>query len=95
MAHQRVERTASAWRAQVESRLKRLTELCGLCPRAAPFDQCSRRPEHRRGTRARCLDRGKLDEMDHEYIEFPEGDHGNVITDGMPGIFEFFKANPR
>ena len=34
-------------------------------------------------------------EMDHKYIEFPEGDHGNVITDGMPGIFEFFEANPR
>lgn len=34
-------------------------------------------------------------EMDHKYVEFPQGDHGNVITDGMPGIFEFFKANPR
>ena len=34
-------------------------------------------------------------EMDHKYIEFPQGDHGNVITDGMPGIFDFFKANPR
>jgi predicted peptidase len=34
-------------------------------------------------------------EMEHKYIEFPQGDHGNVITDGMPGIFEFFKANTR
>jgi predicted peptidase len=34
-------------------------------------------------------------EMEHKYVEFPEGDHGNVITDGMPGIFEFFKANTR
>ena len=31
---------------------------------------------------------------DEQYIEFPEGYlHGNVINDGMPGIFEFFKAN--
>jgi hypothetical protein len=22
-------------------------------------------------------------------------DHGNVINDGMPGIFEFFEANTR
>jgi predicted esterase len=34
-------------------------------------------------------------EMEHRYVEFPQGDHGNVITDGMPGIFEFFKANTR
>ena len=34
-------------------------------------------------------------EMDHKYIEFPEGDHGTVINDGMPGIFEFFKGNTR
>ena len=34
-------------------------------------------------------------EMDHKYIEFPAGDHGNVINDGMPGIFEFFKGNTR
>ena len=34
-------------------------------------------------------------EMDHKYVEFPEGDHGNVIGDGMPGIFEFFEANTR
>jgi alpha-beta hydrolase superfamily lysophospholipase len=34
-------------------------------------------------------------EMNHKYIEFPQGDHGNVINDGMPQIFEFFKANTR
>jgi poly(3-hydroxybutyrate) depolymerase len=34
-------------------------------------------------------------EMEHKYLEFPQGDHGNVITDGMPGIFDFFKANTR
>ena len=34
-------------------------------------------------------------DMEHKYVEFPQGDHGNVITDGMPGIFEFFKANNR
>ena len=34
-------------------------------------------------------------EMDHKYIEFPQGDHGTVINDGMPQIFEFFKANSR
>ena len=34
-------------------------------------------------------------EMNHRYVEFPQGDHGNVINDGMPQIFEFFKANTR
>jgi predicted esterase len=34
-------------------------------------------------------------DMKHEYLEFPQGDHGNVINDGMPKIFEFFKANTR
>ena len=33
--------------------------------------------------------------MDHEYIEFPDGDHGNVIADGMPALFEFFGENVR
>ncbi|MBF8270849.1 MAG: hypothetical protein HW386_2558 [Gammaproteobacteria bacterium] len=28
--------------------------------------------------------------MEHMYIEFPEGDHGTVISDGMPDIFRFF-----
>ena len=34
-------------------------------------------------------------DMEHRYVEFPQGDHGNVITDGMPGIFDFFKAHTR
>jgi predicted peptidase len=34
-------------------------------------------------------------EMEHKYLEFPQGDHGTVINDGMPQIFEFFKANTR
>jgi predicted esterase len=34
-------------------------------------------------------------EMNHQYVEFPDGDHGNVINDGMPGIFEFFEAHTR
>jgi dipeptidyl aminopeptidase/acylaminoacyl peptidase len=32
-------------------------------------------------------------DMEHEYIEFPGGDHGSVINDGMPGIFEYFEAH--
>lgn len=34
-------------------------------------------------------------DMEGEYVEFPEGDHGNVINDGMPQIFELFEANTR
>ena len=34
-------------------------------------------------------------DMEHEYIEFPGGDHGSVINDGMPGIFEYFEAHAR
>jgi dipeptidyl aminopeptidase/acylaminoacyl peptidase len=34
-------------------------------------------------------------DMEHEYIEFPGGDHGSVINDGMPGIFEYFEAHTR
>lgn len=33
--------------------------------------------------------------MEGEYIEMPEGDHGNVINDGMPAIFELFESNTR
>lgn len=33
--------------------------------------------------------------MAHEYIELPNGDHGNVIGDGMPDIFRFFAAHPK
>jgi predicted esterase len=34
-------------------------------------------------------------DMEHEYIVFPGGDHGSVINDGMPGIFEYFEAHRR
>ena len=39
----------------------------------------------------------KLEElgMTHEYLEIAEGDHGNVISIGMPDIFEFFAAHSR
>ena len=33
--------------------------------------------------------------MEHEYIEFPEGDHGTVIGDGMPDIFRFFAEHTK
>ena len=29
-------------------------------------------------------------DVDHEYLEIVDGDHGNVIDIGMPRIFEFF-----
>ncbi|MFC1838619.1 prolyl oligopeptidase family serine peptidase [Thermodesulfobacteriota bacterium] len=29
-------------------------------------------------------------EMDYYYLEFPFGDHGTIISDGMPDIFRFF-----
>jgi predicted esterase len=32
-------------------------------------------------------------DMEHIYVELPEGDHGTVINDGMPGIFDFFAAH--
>ena len=41
------------------------------------------------------VESAKSIEMNHKYVEFPQGDHGNVINDGMPQIFEFFKANTR
>lgn len=28
--------------------------------------------------------------MTHDYLEVADGDHGNVISIGMPTIFEFF-----
>jgi hypothetical protein len=28
--------------------------------------------------------------MKYEYMELPNGDHGTVISDGMPNIFNFF-----
>ena len=33
--------------------------------------------------------------MTHEYLEIADGDHGNVISIGMPDIFEFFAAHSR
>jgi predicted peptidase len=33
--------------------------------------------------------------MNHKYIEFPGGDHGTVIKDGMPDIFKFFAEHPK
>lgn len=39
----------------------------------------------------------KLEELDmtHEYLEIADGDHGNVISIGMPDIFAFFGAHSR
>lgn len=34
-------------------------------------------------------------DMEGEYIELAGGDHGSVIGDGMPEIFELFEANRR
>lgn len=34
-------------------------------------------------------------DMNGEYVELPGGDHGTVINDGMPAIFELFEANTR
>jgi predicted peptidase len=33
--------------------------------------------------------------MKHKYIEFPGGDHGTGINDGMPDIFKFFAEHPK
>ena len=33
--------------------------------------------------------------LDYRYVEFGRGDHGNVIGDGMPGIFEFFRKHAK
>jgi pimeloyl-ACP methyl ester carboxylesterase len=33
--------------------------------------------------------------MKYEYVELPNGDHGTVISDGMPGIFKFFADHPK
>ena len=33
--------------------------------------------------------------MTHRYIEVPGGDHGNVISIGMPDIFKFFGAHSK
>jgi dipeptidyl aminopeptidase/acylaminoacyl peptidase len=34
-------------------------------------------------------------EMTHEYLEIAGGDHGNVISLGMPDIFTFFEGHSR
>ena len=33
--------------------------------------------------------------MTHHYVEMPGRDHGNIIADGMPAIFDFFAAHTR
>jgi fermentation-respiration switch protein FrsA (DUF1100 family) len=33
--------------------------------------------------------------MKHKYVEFPGGDHGDVIKNGMPDIFAFFKEHAK
>ena len=33
--------------------------------------------------------------MDYYYLEFPFGDHGTVISDGMPEIFRFFAVHTK
>ena len=33
--------------------------------------------------------------VQHEYIQFPDGDHGTVIGDGMPEIFRFFAEHSK
>jgi predicted peptidase len=37
----------------------------------------------------------KQHQMTHTYLEIAGGDHGNVITTGMPDIFKFFAEHPR
>jgi poly(3-hydroxybutyrate) depolymerase len=34
-------------------------------------------------------------EMTHEYIEVPDGDHGNVVGQNVPKIFDFFDKHKR
>jgi dipeptidyl aminopeptidase/acylaminoacyl peptidase len=41
------------------------------------------------------IDSMKKLKMEHEYIEFPDGDHGTVISDGMPDIFRFFAEHAK
>jgi dipeptidyl aminopeptidase/acylaminoacyl peptidase len=42
------------------------------------------------GTR-RWLDKLKELKLTHEYVEFAGAGHGDVISKGMPKIFEFFE----
>ena len=34
-------------------------------------------------------------DMNFQYVELPDGDHGTVISGGMPGIFKFFADHPK
>jgi pimeloyl-ACP methyl ester carboxylesterase len=49
------------------------------------------RPEGAR----RWAERMKKLEMTHEYIEIAGGDHGSVVAQNMPKIFEFFNKHTR
>ena len=33
--------------------------------------------------------------MKYEYVEVSDGDHGTVISGGMPNIFKFFADHPK
>ena len=44
-------------------------------------------------TWAAAMDELKM--ADHQYIEMPGRDHGNIIADSMPEIFRFFAAHPK
>jgi dipeptidyl aminopeptidase/acylaminoacyl peptidase len=33
--------------------------------------------------------------LNYQYREIPRADHGTVIEQGMPDIFDFFKAHPK
>ncbi len=46
------------------------------------------------GTR-RWVDGMKELGMTYEYMEIPDGDHGNVVGKGMPKIFEFFEKQKK
>jgi hypothetical protein len=46
------------------------------------------------GTR-RWIDKMKELKMAHEYLEVAGGDHGNVISIGMPNIFAFFNKHSK
>ena len=40
-------------------------------------------------------DQMKKLEMTHDYIEVPDGDHGNVVAQNVPKIFDFFDKHKR
>lgn len=39
----------------------------------------------------RCVEKLKEQKIVHEYVEFAGGGHGDVISKGMPKVFEFFE----